>query len=62
MIVNVQLEKMWKEAVIAGCGISSQNYLQDTGRNHKKSQSGYPAFGPRIETGISLIRSRSADH
>jgi hypothetical protein len=62
MIVNNELERMWKEAVVAKFMVLSRHLPGGTKENHEKPQSGQPVSGPRIEHGTSRIRSRSANH
>jgi hypothetical protein len=40
MIVNDELEKIWKEVAVADYQALFQNYLQDTERNHIRNLSG----------------------
>jgi hypothetical protein len=42
MILNYELERVWKEALVVYFNIISLNFPGGTEENHKESHSGYP--------------------
>jgi hypothetical protein len=53
--VNDELEKIWKEAVMAYFKVLSWHSPGGTEENHDKPQSEQPDSGPRFEPGTSLL-------
>jgi hypothetical protein len=47
--MNNELEKMWKEVVMAYFKILSEHLPEGTEENHVKPQSGYLVPGPRFD-------------
>jgi hypothetical protein len=61
-LVNNDLERMWKEAILAELTYSSGICLAGTEKTHGRFESGYPVSGPIFECGVPLIRSTIANH
>jgi hypothetical protein len=61
--VNNELERMWKEVVVAYFKVKSRNSPpRGTEEIHGKPKSRNPVPGRRSEPVISLIRIRGANH
>jgi hypothetical protein len=57
-IIKYELERIWKEAVVAKFMVVSRHLPEGTEENHEQIS----IFGPGFETGSSRIRSRRANH
>ena len=59
-LINNELERTRKEADVAQCDISNQHLLGGLRETTKKPQPGHRVSGPRYESRVSEIWSRSA--
>jgi hypothetical protein len=58
-LMNNAMKSIWNEIVVAYFKVLSQNLPGATGENHDTRQSEQPVFGPRYESEVFQIRSRS---